>query len=681
MKNYRKRYQNKAFIISSSIIVCCVIFLTIGFSAFSSNLGIYGISAVFHLHRDIRVTNLSLVSANNGAVTNYERFDEKSITSSVSMPNDNSEVTYKIELTNVGNVEMGLLNITGLPSNLKYVIDESSYKIGEPICDDIDSTQCKLGAVKNIYLKIIYDDNSYNPSDINYEFNLIFDFKKIYTITYNGFDNVSSLPAYIMDGENKSITFDNDTYIPLDVSIFGAVGDYVSPTLTITNATKNVTVYRKYLINYELNGGTQVENQVNLIAYNESINLLDPVKEDYKFYGWFDNPDFEGERILQLTEIDSDITLYANWKQYDYYCKEKTFDGSTNNVIDTGIMLYSAENVNKNFRISFTIDSYDSSYDTTTNINNNQPPTIVSSMNEKGSPWPGFVYRLVTNGGATKYSMKINDSHVTSFLKYYPLGNKYDVEIVREDGVIYTKINSNRYTKVLDYGGVIDTFDVPLTIGANINDKGKYSRTFKGKLSNIIVEFYTGSIIEEENTYNEVKNEDSYELNGTITFDGTNYVDTGINLFSAENINKDFEISLILEEVDTNESQATLINLKDESQIDVWPGVAYRTSGSSSTLEFAARWPGQANVRLYDNAAAPKKIIMTRKNGKIYYSINYSDEVLLIETAPESLTKEFKSNLTFGASTDDNGNPFRFFKGVVSNIRVNLYDNEEDNNG
>ena len=50
---------------------------------------------------------------------------------------------------------MGLLNITGLPSNLKYVIDESSYKIGEPICDDNDSTQCKLGAVKNIYLKII----------------------------------------------------------------------------------------------------------------------------------------------------------------------------------------------------------------------------------------------------------------------------------------------------------------------------------------------------------------------------------------------------------------------------------------------------------------------------------------------------------------------------------------------
>ena len=73
---------------------------------------------------------------------------------------------------------------------------------------------------------------------------------------------------------------------------------------------------------------------------------------------------------------------------------------------------------------------------------------------------------------------------------------------------------------------------------------------------------------------------------------------------------------------------------------------------------------------------------MGEKNiNKIYYSINYSDEVLLIETAPESLTKEFKSNLTFGASTDDNGNPFRFFKGVVSNIRVNLYDNEEDNNG
>ena len=135
-----------------------------------------------------------------------------------------------------------------------------------------------------------------------------------------------------------------------------------------------------------------------------------------------------------------------------------------------------------------------------------------------------------------------------------------------------------------------------------------------------------------------------------------------------------------MEDTDTNENQATLINLKDESQLNVWPGIAYRTNNSASALEFTARWPGKSNVNLYDKTAAPKKIVITRKNGSIY-SINHSDEVLLIETSPESLTKEFKSNLTFGASTDDNGNPFRFFKGVVSNNKVNLYDNEEDNNG
>ena len=131
-----------------------------------------------------------------------------------------------------------------------------------------------------------------------------------------------------------------------------------------------------------------------------------------------------------------------------------------------------------------------------------------------------------------------------------------------------------------------------------------------------------------------------------------------------------------MREINTYANQATLINFKDESQTNVYPGVSYRAKVNSvDTFEFSARWPGKANVNINDNTATPKKIIITRKNGIIYYSINNSDETLLIETPVESLTKEFKSNLTFGASMNASGNPFRFFKGVVSNIKVNLYDN------
>ena len=443
--------------------------------------------------------------------------------------------------------------------------------------------------------------------------------------------------------------------------------------MTITDPTENVTVYKKHLITYVLDGGTQALNQPTEIASNESVTLLDPTKEEYNFGGWYDNSSFEGEAITVLSNVTSDITLYALWTEYDYFIRRAEFDGTVGNVIDTGIALYSAENVNKNFRIKFTIDSFDSSYPNVT-INKNQAPTILSSMLETGAPWPGFVFRLLNSGG-TKYNIKINDSHVTSFDNYYPLVSGIDVEIVRENGIMYTKVNDIVYTKVLTYKDNIDTFDIPLTIGGNINADGDYDRTFKGVLSNVSVEFYEGSIVNNTNyTYTETRTSTSYNLDGTIEFDGTNYIDTGINLFSAENINKDFEISLTINQVGGNVAQATLMNLKDEGQNNVWPGVAYRTR-SGGGFEFSARWPGQSNVSLNETATPPKTIALARRNGIIYYSINGSEEATLIATPASSLNTAFGSNLTFGASLNGSGSPFRYFTGVVSNISVELFDN------
>ena len=43
---------------------------------------------------------------------------------------------------------------------------------------------------------------------------------------------------------------------------------------------------------------------------------------------------------------------------------------------------------------------------------------------------------------------------------------------------MYTKINSDTYKQVLEYGTSIDTFNVPLTIGGNINSNGNYIYVF-----------------------------------------------------------------------------------------------------------------------------------------------------------------------------------------------------------
>ena len=672
MKKKYNGLKNRYERIIIPIILCTIIFLTIGYSAFADDLTITGAVATVISQKDIRIGNLTLSSVTGNATSDYEEYSSKSIQSNISLPNSDSSVTYDVVVNNLGNVEAGILNITGLPSNLKYSI--SNYTLKDPLCDDNDSTQCKLGTTTTLHLKIEYDENGYDANNTDYPINLNFNFKRIYTITYNGFTSITGLPTAILEDDTKTITFNNTTGIPSNVLVAGATGNYVSPTLTITDPTENVTVYKKHLITYVLDGGTQALNQPTEIASNESVTLLDPTKEEYNFGGWYDNSSFEGNPITVLSNVTSDITLYAQWTEYDYFIRHAEFDGTVGNVINTGITLYSAENVNRNFRIKFTIDSYDNSYNTG-NINKNVAPTLLSSMDESGSPWPGFVYRVQGVNGSNKYYFQINDSHVTNYSTSYNLASGIDVEIVRENGIMYTKVNDTIYTKVLTYKDNIDTFDIPLTIGGNINADGDYDRTFKGVLSNVSVEFYEGSIVNNTNyTYTETRTSTSYNLDGTIEFDGTNYIDTGINLFSAENINKDFEISLTINQVGGNVAQATLMNLKDEGQNNVWPGVAYRTRNGGG-FEFSARWPGQSNVSLNETATPPKTIALARRNGIIYYSINGSEEATLIATPASSLNKAFGSNLTFGASLNGSGSPFRYFTGVVSNISVELFDN------
>lgn len=74
----------------------------------------------------------------------------------------------------------------------------------------------------------------------------------------------------------------------------------------------------------------------------------------------------------------------------------------------------------------------------------------------------------------------------------------------------------------------------------------------------------------------EPSHSDRYRYAGSYVFDGTNYVDTGIYLFEANTINRDFEISFeITEQSATQVKQATIICAMDESG-SPWPRIVYR---------------------------------------------------------------------------------------------------------
>ncbi len=71
---------------------------------------------------------MTLDTTANGGISDYEDFDINSVLSSITLPNSTSSVTYNVEIKNLGNVEMGILDITNLPSNLTYSISNYNLK-------------------------------------------------------------------------------------------------------------------------------------------------------------------------------------------------------------------------------------------------------------------------------------------------------------------------------------------------------------------------------------------------------------------------------------------------------------------------------------------------------------------------------------------------------------------------
>ena len=156
------------------IIVLTSYFLTIAFAAFSNNLAINNVGAQVRIQKDIRITNIAPNSSSGGAVSYWEEYNTNNITSGISLPNSNSTITYNVEVTNIGNMEAAISEITGLPSNLTYTI--SDYNLKDMLCDDSDPTMCKLGSVTTLEITIGYKENGYDQSNTDFLIEMDFDF-------------------------------------------------------------------------------------------------------------------------------------------------------------------------------------------------------------------------------------------------------------------------------------------------------------------------------------------------------------------------------------------------------------------------------------------------------------------------------------------------------------------------
>ena len=181
----------------------------------------------------------------------------------------------------------------------------------------------------------------------------------------------------------------------------------------------------------------------------------------------------------------------------------------------------------------------------------------------------------------------------------------------------------------------------------------------------------------------------AYSHAGVADFDGTstNFIDTGVNLYSQANYSKDFEIRFDVTEVSTtmfqdpNHRQLTIINCKDESN-PKYPGFNIRFNGTPNTMTVVYKWKNNtsssSNLPGISRNNVPIHFVFKRTNGVVTIQYTYSGYdsgvITLFDQSTWQLDTYFPDNLSFGGIYNSSHNPDRFFIGKLSDMYVLLDD-------
>ena len=345
-----------------------ILLLTVGYSSLFSTLAVSNISMIFRLQDDIRITNVTTSNVTNDAMSNFEEYNVKNIVSSVTLPNSNSTITYAIEVTNVGNVKEGIYNINeiyklgGVSVSNNLEIKSMSINLKETLCDDNNSSLCKLGSISTFTITIGYKTNGYNGTDIDYNVELDFDFRRMFDISYSGFNSTSGLPLEMISGDTLNITFTSTNGIPYNTSVTGATGSYTSPTLTLTNVTSDITV--TFVANSGVEPGTEV-------ITNSDGSIITITTSD------------DGTGNVIVTGYDIDTT---------------NVQGGSISVptggIDTGVLVFDGHDFDITLEAKFTF----------ANVDQNSTNPVIDMSIAGTDDVDGFLILVANNYGGTSYN-------------------------------------------------------------------------------------------------------------------------------------------------------------------------------------------------------------------------------------------------------------------------------------
>ena len=411
-------------ILSAFLIIFTVLCLSIGYSAFQSSSIVSDIKGLVRAKADIRITNITASSTNSGYTT-YDEYDVRAIESSIILPNTSDTVTYTVEITNIGNQDMALTEITGLPSNME--IKNMNYTYGTKLCD---ANRCHNGSVNTINLTIGYKNTVTSGSSNAELLHLDFTFKKVYSINYVNFTDTTGLPIEIVESSTLNIDFSSLSSVPSSVSVTGASLDNSNfPVIALSNADNNVIITPTYSSNEP--DGSENNPYENTSATYTSTGLQ------------------EGYTIFTNTPGNPKVYVDENNKVTEFRFTDENANVALNNSpIDTGILAFDGDNFN--IHLVFT-----------TAFNANTRKTFLSALTNESnsnSKYTGFVFTVYQAYRVRIYSL--NNSTIGG--NGYGGSSVYDFQFPTSTGNTVSK-----YVLDMTYTASTKTLSTTMKYGPN----------------------------------------------------------------------------------------------------------------------------------------------------------------------------------------------------------------------
>ena len=297
------------------LLIFCTISLlfiqTIAYSALSSTMKITG-NAYARVDADIRVTDFLINSVSQGALSSYEEFGKNNLASTVTLPNSDSYVIYKVNVSNYGNAYMGIKSIDGLHENLSYELID--YTLKDKLCDS--TNKCNLGSVSTFYIKIKY--NNYDSSNTIYSINLNISFEQIYNITYDGITN-NNYPSSIMKGETLNISFTNQIpkVIPYSNGEKLSNYNYDNNNLTVSDVKSDINVVYKEKVYMTTLPDEQYFKESTHLTKIKKVYFVNYLDEGEHLAEWDLSKNSDGT-IIGWIDNSTDYNLYigSDWNIY-----------------------------------------------------------------------------------------------------------------------------------------------------------------------------------------------------------------------------------------------------------------------------------------------------------------------------------------------------------------------------